>query len=106
MLLYLVKYIRPNIANMTRELSKVNIGVNFAAFCEMLHVIVYLLDTENLVLKLEPFGDGSSFLSYNNYASDPISRRIIICFILYLLVALFSWHSKAQKSLILSSSET
>ena len=39
MLLYLVKHSSPNLANMTRELSKVNNGANPAGFKELLHVI-------------------------------------------------------------------
>ena len=38
MLLHLMKCSRPNIANITRELSKVNDNANPAAFCEFLHV--------------------------------------------------------------------
>ena len=54
MLLYLVKHSCPDLANMTRELSKTNNGVNLAAFKESLHVIKYILDTKNLGLKIEP----------------------------------------------------
>ena len=46
MLLYLVKHFRPNIANMTRELSKANNGANLAAYKELLRVIKYVVKTE------------------------------------------------------------
>ena len=49
MLFYLVKHSRPNNANVTQELPKVNDSVNPAAFCELLHVIKYVLDMKSLV---------------------------------------------------------
>ena len=52
MLLYLVKHLHPNLANMTRELSKANNGANPAAYNELLHVIMYALDTKNLGIKI------------------------------------------------------
>ena len=53
MLLYLVKYSRPDIANPVRELSKVLDGSTDASFKEMLRVIKYVLDTKNMGLKIE-----------------------------------------------------
>ena len=43
MLLYLLKHSRPDIANVTRKLSKANYGANSAAFKELRHVIKYVL---------------------------------------------------------------
>ena len=54
MLSYLVKHWHPDLANMTRELSKTNDGVNPAAYKELLHVIRYVLDMKNLGLKIKP----------------------------------------------------
>ena len=51
MLLYLVKHLHPDLANMTRDLSKVNDGANPAAYKELLCVIKYVLDMKNLVQK-------------------------------------------------------
>ena len=48
MLLYLVKHSCPDIANVTRELSKANNGANPAAYKELLWVIKYVLDMEML----------------------------------------------------------
>ena len=59
MLLYPVKHSRPNIANMTRELSKANNGANPAAYKELLHVIKYIIEKENLGLRLEPMGNSN-----------------------------------------------
>ena len=57
MLLYLVKHLCPNLANMTRELLKANDGTKSAAYNKLLHVIKYVLDTKNLGLKIEPMGN-------------------------------------------------
>ena len=48
MLLYLVKHVRPDLANMTRELSKANDGANPAAYKELLLVVKYVLDMKML----------------------------------------------------------
>ena len=53
-LLYLVKHLHPDLANTTRELSKVNGGTNPAAYKELLHVIKYVLDMKTLDSKLNP----------------------------------------------------
>ena len=53
MLFFLEKLLRPDIANIPRELSKANKGANPAAFKELLNVIKYGFDTRKLSLKLE-----------------------------------------------------
>ena len=52
MLLFLMKHSTPDIANATRELSKANDGANSAAY-ELLCMISYVLDMNNLDFKLE-----------------------------------------------------
>ncbi len=54
MLLYLVKHLRPDIANAVRELSKVLDQSNMTASKEMHQVIKYVLDTRDLGLQIEP----------------------------------------------------
>ena len=54
MLLYLVKYSRPDIANAVRQMSKVLDGATPAAYKEMMRIIKYVLDTKNLALKVKP----------------------------------------------------
>ena len=55
--MYLVKHSRPNLANATKELSKLNDGANPQAYKELLRVIKYVIDTKNLELKIEPMGN-------------------------------------------------
>ena len=52
MLFILVKHLRSDIANMTRELSKAKNGANLVAFKAMLCIIKYILDTKNFQFKL------------------------------------------------------
>ena len=59
MLLYLVKHLRPDLANVTRELSKANAGMNPATYKKLLHVIKYVIDTKNLWLKIKPMGNSN-----------------------------------------------
>ena len=110
MLLYLVKHLHPNLANMTRELCKANDGANPAAYKELQCVIKYVLDTKNLGLKIKPTGSSNEVweiecFSNIDYAGDPVSRRSISDFILYVLGVQISWPSKSQKSVSPSSSE-
>ena len=110
MLLYLVEHSRPDIANVTRELSKANNGANPAAYKELLRVIKYVVKTENLGLRLKRTGNSNEpweivCFSNNDYAGDPVSKRSISGFVLYVLDIPVSWRSKSQKSISLSSSE-
>ena len=110
MLLYLTKHFRPDIANTTRELSKANNGANPAACKELLCMIKYVIEMESLGLRIEPTGNSNEpweiiCFSNSDYAGDPVSRRSISSFILYVLGILVSWRLKSQKSVSLSSSE-
>jgi hypothetical protein len=53
-LLYLIKYSRPDLANVVRELSKCMDVANLAAYKEMLRVVKFVLDTKDCCLKLNP----------------------------------------------------
>ena len=69
MTLYLVKHSSPDIANITRKLSKANDGVNTVAFKELLHMIKHVLDRKNLGLKMEPRGNANKsweLIRFNN----------------------------------------
>jgi hypothetical protein len=54
MLLFLVKYSRPDIANTVSELSKMMDGPTPAAFKDLKRVTKCVLDTQDYGLKLEP----------------------------------------------------
>jgi hypothetical protein len=112
MLLYLVKYSRPDIANAVRELSKVLDGSTEASFKEMLRVIKYVLDTKEMGLRIEPkllksADEPWDLVCYSDsdYAGDPDTRRSVSGYILYVGGVPICWRSKAQRSITLSSSE-
>jgi hypothetical protein len=109
MLLYLVKHSRPDIANATRELSKVADGATQAHFKYLLRVIKYVLDSGEVGLKLKPKKKGEMFylegISDSEYASDKDTRISVFGYILYFCGAPIAWKSKAGKSVTLSSTE-
>ena len=47
MMLYLVKYLRPDIVKAVRELSKVNNKANYANYKQMLRGVKYVLNMRN-----------------------------------------------------------
>ena len=71
MLLYLVKYLPPDLANTTRELSKANNIANPAAYKELLCVVKVVLDRKKLRLKIKPMGNLEIVcFSSSDYAAD------------------------------------
>ena len=60
MLLFLVKHSRPDIANATRELSKLMTNPTPCAMKELKRVIKYVLDTKEMGLKLHPINADTS----------------------------------------------
>ena len=90
MLLYLVKQLCPNLAQVTRGLSKVDDDVNPAIYEELIHMIKYAIDTKNLGLKIKPMRNTNKhweIICFSNidYAGDLTSRQNINGFILYVL---------------------
>ena len=111
MLLYLVKHSRPDIANVTRELSKSMDKATPAAYKELGRVIKFVLDRRDYGIKIEPKmpqQDGLwTMVMYtdSDYAGDKDSRKSVSGFILFLMNVPVLWRSKAQKSVTLSSAE-
>ena len=88
-LLYLVKYPRPDIVNSVRKLSNCLDGSTDAYNKEMYSVIKYTLDTKDMGLKLWPagvMGEPWRMLVFtdSDYAGDPVLRRSVSVYILYL----------------------
>ena len=79
MLLYLVKYSCPDLANVSREWSKANDGANPVAYKELLCMIKNVINMKNLGLKIEPKGNSNEpwdivCFSNSDYAGDLVSR--------------------------------
>ena len=111
MLLYLVKHSRPDIANATRELSKLMDKPTPAAMKELHRVIKFVLDTPTLGLKMAPSKltqDGQVILDFDSdsdWAGDKDTRISVTGYCIRVQGCLVSYKSKGQKSVSLSSSE-
>ena len=103
MLLYLVKYSRPDLANVVRELSKALDSPSLAAYKEMLRVIKFVLDTKILGIKVAPtdlVNDEWTIVAFSDsdFGGDKETRISVAGFIIYLMGDPISWRSKGQKS--------
>jgi hypothetical protein len=102
MLLYLIKYSRPDISNAVRELSKCMDRATYGTY--------HVLDTKNYCLKIQPNFDSKNswelkVFSDSDWAGDPETRISVTGFIVYLQNVPVCWRSKAQRGVTLSSSE-
>ena len=78
MWLFLIKHTRPDIANCTRELSKVLDKATVSAYKEMIRIIKFVLDTSDygLCFQLQPSIDNKWHLTIytdSNYAGDKVT---------------------------------
>ena len=112
LLLYLVKWSRPDIANATRELAKLMTKATEAAEKELLRVIKYVLDTRTMGLRIQPvFNERSehrwNLVAYSDstWADDPDDRVSISGILLFVNEVLVKSISRKQKAVSLSSSE-
>ena len=113
MLLYLVKFSRPDIANSVRELSKVMDGATKGHLKCLLRVIKFVLDTREKCLQMDLSNfDASGGVKWgmkafcdSDFAGDKDTRISVTGFVIYVMGALISWRSRGQKSVTLSSSE-
>jgi len=111
MLLYLVKYSRPDIANAVRELTKCMDVATPAAYKEILRPVKFVLCTMTCGLKIMPKPpDGTmkwNLVSFSDsdWAGDKDNRRSINGFIIFLCRVPIVWRSKQQKTVVLSSSK-
>jgi hypothetical protein len=109
MLLYLVKHSRPDISNSVRELSKVADGATEAHWKAMARLVKYVVDTEEIGLRIKPRKKDDMFvlegISDSEYAGDPDTRISVYGYILYFCGAPIAWKSKSDKSVTLSSTE-
>jgi hypothetical protein len=111
MLLYLIKYSRPDIGNAVREIAKVMDGPTEMQVKSLYRLIKYILDTKNqglLMSPLKPQEKNTWIMSAccdSDYAGDKDGRKSVSGFVVYIQGCLISWKSRKQKSVTLSSSE-
>ena len=111
MVLYLIKYSRPDLANPVRELAKCMDKAHPAAWKELLRVIKFVLDTKTKGLKMEPKMMTKELqwevkgFSDSDWAGDKETRKSVSGFILFLNSVPILWRSKSQQCVSLSSAE-
>ena len=110
MLLYLVKFSRPDIANSVRELSKVMDSATKGHLKCLWQLMKYVLDTKEkcLMMDLTKNSDSEKDEMMNgwqmkafcdsDYAGDKDTRISVTGFIIYLNGAAISWRSRGQKN--------
>jgi len=99
MLLYLLKYSCPCLANPLHELSKALDGTSQGTFKELKRVIKFVLDTAEYGLKiqLEPEQEGKpwclTIFSDSDYAGNAETRISVTGFCVFLMGVPISWKS-------------
>ena len=113
MLLSLVKYSRPDIANSVRELSKCMMKATADGMKELKRVLKFVIDTKTLGLRMAPEKQPTGNLAWEvvvysdaDWAGDKDTRRSITGFVIFVLGCPVCWRSRAQKSVSLSSAES
>jgi hypothetical protein len=111
MLLYLIKFSRPDISNAVREIAKVMDGPTMIQVKSLYRLIKFVVDTKTHGLLMEPEESQDNNIwtlqAYcdSDYAGDKDGRKSVSGFIVYVLGCPISWKSRKQKAVTLSSSE-
>jgi hypothetical protein len=110
MLLFLIRYSRPDLANVVWELSKYMDSASHAMYKEMLRVMKFVLDTKQYCLTMQTVDEGKDWdlISHcdSDWTGDAETRISVTGFVIYLLRVPICWRSKGQKGMPISSSET
>ena len=112
MLLYLVKFSRPDILNSVQELTKAMDCANEAHCKALTCVLKYIISTNNLGIEY----DSGAIVNFNgvwkivaycdsNFAGDKNTWLSVTGFFIYIGNNLVSWKARGQKSITLSSTE-
>ena len=110
-LLYLVKFSRPDISNAVRELSKASDGADKSSLKCLYRTIRYVLDTREQYLKYEvdrnKMDSTWSIKTFcdSDFAGDKATRISVSGYCVYVLNCLVAWKSRSQKHVTLSSTE-
>jgi hypothetical protein len=84
-------------------------GATEAHFIALLRTVMYVMDTENLGLLLQPKLNQDGFnlegISDSEYTGDPDTRISVYGYVLYCCGAPIGWKSISGKSVTLSSTE-
>jgi hypothetical protein len=108
MLLYLVKYSRPDIANCVRELAKMSGKATVLNYNQLLRCIKYVENTKHYGTFALASTDENYIISAfcdSDYAGDYETRRSTSGFIIYINGSPIAWKSKGQERVAYSSTE-
>jgi hypothetical protein len=109
MLLYLIKYSRPDLCIVVRELSKCMDKATMGTYLEMLRVVKFVIDTKTFCHKILPENKIKNWSLHvfcdSDWAGDSEKRISITGFLVYLMNVPVCWRSKDQRGVTLSSSE-
>ena len=112
MLLYLVKFSRPDISNSVQDLSKYMDCANKAHYKALIQALKYVLTSSDLGIKYSlgvmiNFNGVWKIVAYYNsyFAGDKNIRTSVTGFCIYIGNNLILWKARSQKSVTLSSTE-
>jgi len=97
---------RPDIAFAVTKLSQFASNPTEEHLGKALYICRYLLEMPDYALVYDGPGNGG-LLAYadSDWASDPITRKSTSGYVVKLAGAVFSWNTRAQKTVALSSTE-
>jgi hypothetical protein len=106
----LVKYSRPDIANIVRELAKCMDGATPEAFKELTRVLQFVVNTKDYGLLIEPKWDKNNqwnlvVYTDSDWAGDKENRHSVTGYIMFLMGVPVMWKSRLQRTVALSSTE-
>lgn len=107
-MLYLVKHSRPDLANSTRELSKVIDSRTIGDRKQMLRAVRFIELTRDIVIKMRPKVDENSIWELKSFvdsdwAGDKETRRSVTGWDIYIANSIVGWGSRSQKTVSISS---
>jgi hypothetical protein len=105
-----VKYSRPDIANIVRELAKCMDGATPEAFKELTRVLQFVVNTKDYGLLIEPKWDKNNqwnlvVYTDSDWAGDKENRHSVTGYIMFLMGVPVMWKSRLQRTVALSSTE-
>ena len=105
-LLYIMLGTRPDIAFAVTKLSQFASNPSEEHLQKALYIVRYLLGTPNYALVFDGPGDGGlEAFADSDWASDPNTRKSTSGYVVKLAGAVFSWNTRAQKTVALFSTE-
>jgi hypothetical protein len=105
-LLYIMLGTRPDIAFAVTKLSQFCANPSEEHLNRALYICRYLLGTSDYALVFDGTSDGGLMaFADSDWASDPNTRKSTTGYMVMLAGAVFSWNSRAQKTVALSSTE-